>query len=410
MGNTIRYFGDYELLEKIAQGGVGVVYVARQISLGRSVALKMLLSGPFAEPAELQRFRAEAEAVANLDHPHIVPLYEVGGHEGRSYYTMKLVRGGTLADRAVTFRDDPRAAARLVATVARAVHFAHEHGVLHRDLKPSNILLDEAGTPYVSDFGLAKRSGANPGLTQPTAVLGTPAYMAPEQAAGRTRDVTTAADVYSLGAVLYELLTGRRAFEAPSVAETLRLARDSEPASFRSLDARADRDLETICRKCLRKDPADRYRSADALAADLDRWLAGRPIVARPVGRAERAWRWYRRNAVVATLAGAVAVLVVAVAIGGTLAAFRFSRAAEREGNLAREAGDARDRSVENERRAVASDRTARRRLAESLVVGGDNLAKSRQFARARRSYTEAWDVRAPSDCRRPRPWPGCWR
>src|SRR6516162_750080 len=308
----VRYFGDYELLEVIARGGMGVVYKARQVSLNRLVALKMILKGELATPRDVARFRAEAEAAANLNHPQIVPIYEVGEHEGQQYYAMRFIEGTSLTRRP---RADARKEAGLVATVARAVHHAHQHGILHRDLKPSNILVDPAGTPCVADFGLAKRVDADRSLTESGALVGTPRYMAPEQASGR-KDLTVAADVYSLGVVLYERLTGRTPFAGETVLEVLRQVRDAEPPRPSSITPGLDPDLETICLKCLEKDAAKRYGSAEALAEDLERWLRGEPIMARPVGQAERLCRWCRRNPVVAGLsAGLIAALLAGTAI-----------------------------------------------------------------------------------------------
>src|SRR5215208_323099 len=235
-GTFPRRFGDYELLERIASGGMGVVYKARQLGINRVVALKMIIGGQLATEAEVLRFQAEAEAAANLDHPNIVPIYEVGEHEGRHYFTMKFIDGGNLAAKVEHLRGEPLSAARLLATCAVAVHYGHRRGILHRDLKPANILLDREGKPHVSDFGVAKRMDAGSGLTQSGTIIGTPAYMAPEQAAGKVKEITTAADVYSLGAILYELLTGRPPFVSESAHETLRLVLEQPPPRPRALN------------------------------------------------------------------------------------------------------------------------------------------------------------------------------
>ncbi len=323
---------DYQLLGEVGRGAMGVIYKARQKSAGRVVALKMILAGRAAGAEAQQRFRNEAEAAARLDHPNIVPIYDVGECDGRPFFSMKLLEGGSLARRLDDFPRDARAAARLVTVVARAVHHAHERGVLHRDLKPANILLDEAGRPHVTDFGLAKSLGTDSGLTQTGDVLGTPSYMAPEQADGRT--VTTATDVYGLGAVLYALLAGRPPFLSPTVWETLERVRTQDPASFSRLAAAEDgsrrrpvpRDLETICLKCLQKEPARRYRSAADLADDLERFLDGRPVLARPVPPWERAAKWARRRPAVAAL---VALVVVVAAAGFGTALRMWSKAEE---------------------------------------------------------------------------------
>jgi hypothetical protein len=303
-------FGDYAILGEIARGGMGVVYRARQASASREVALKMVLHGGHTTDAERQRFRQEAEAAANLDHPNIVPIYEVGEHEGQPFYSMKLVEGNSLAHDLPHFQRNPRAAAELLATVARAVHHAHQRGILHRDLKPGNILLDRARQPHVTDFGLAKRLEGDSGLTQSGAIVGTPEYMAPEQARGQ-KGLTVAADVYALGAILYALLTGRPPFKGEHILETLRQAMDTEATPPRLHNPQVNRDLEVICLKCLEKDAGKRYGSAEALAQDLERWLAGEPIQARPVSTATRLVKWCRRRPAVAALAGVLLLVTV---------------------------------------------------------------------------------------------------
>ena len=295
-------FGDYELLEEIGRGGQGVVYRAHQKSLNRTVALKVIGLGPWATEAHLKRFRREAEAAASLDHPGMVPIYEVGEREGACYFSMKFVEGGQLDE---VVKREPiliRQAVELVAKVARTVHYAHEHGILHRDIKPGNILLDAKGEPHLTDFGLARLVEAESTVTRTLEVLGTPSYMAPEQAAGEHTKLSKATDVYGLGAVLYQLLTGHPPFAGGTTYETIKLLLETEPRQPRLLNPKIDRDLSTICLKCLEKDPKRRYSSALALAEDLEHWLKHEPIRAKPSGFFTHARKWVRRNPSTAVL------------------------------------------------------------------------------------------------------------
>ena len=321
----------YDLIEEIARGGMGIVYRAIQHGSQRQVAVKMILSEQAATPGMLERFRAEAEAVASLDHPNILPIYEIGENDDRPFYSMKFVEGKTLRERITDFVRRPRAAAQLISLVARAVHHAHQRGILHRDLKPGNILLDGAAkTPFVADFGLAKWIGSENRLTIAPSTLGTPHYIAPEQARGASAELTTAADVYSLGAILYELLTGRPPFAAETALETLRMVETAAPVAPRLLEPGVPRDLEVICLKCLAKEPSARYASAAALAGDLERWLEGRTILARPATKPERLWRWAKRNPVTATLAAACVALLLTAGIGAGIAAVHLAAARDR--------------------------------------------------------------------------------
>jgi WD40 repeat protein/tRNA A-37 threonylcarbamoyl transferase component Bud32 len=376
-----RDFGEYVLLHEIARGGMGVVYRAWQRGLDRTVAVKMIRAGQLASAEDVRRFRAEAELAANLDHPHIVPIYEVGQHQGQHFFSMKLIEGGSLAEAlaerfqkapAASSKEQQRQAAQLLATVTRAVHHAHQRGLLHRDLKPGNILLDEQGRPHVSDFGLAKRVTGSAGmvaesahLTRSHAVVGTASYMAPEQAAGRSRQLTTAADVWSLGAILYEMLTGRPPFRGENVLATLRDVQERDPTRPGSVVRELDGDLETICLKCLEKDPARRYGSAEALAEDLERWLAGEPIRARPASRVERLAKWARRRPAVAALT-ALVVLVGLLGIAGMAWQWQDARDQGEKAWLAKLAAD--DQTTEARKAKEAADK-ARKAEAEAKRV-----------------------------------------
>jgi WD40 repeat protein len=367
----VRYFGDYEIGREIARGGMGVVFEARQVSLNRKVALKMILAGQLANDADVKRFHTEAEAAANLDHPGIVPIYEVGQHEGQHYFSMGFVDGENLSQKLKAGPLDARPAAMLMIAVADAIEYAHQYGVIHRDLKPSNILLDAKGRPRVTDFGIAKRTQSESGLTGSGQIMGTPSYMPPEQAGGRPAAVGPASDVYSLGATLYCVISGRPPFEAASPMDTVIQVLSEEPVPPRQHNPSIPRDLETICLKCLEKEPGDRYPSAAAFAADLRRFLTGEPITARPVTRIERLAKWARRKP---TLAAAYTLGFLALSLGGVgSAAFWQWRAAERarsgemvartSAELARDAAKSAQAEAERQR-----DRADAARAAEQMA------------------------------------------
>jgi hypothetical protein len=365
--------GAYEVIEEVGRGAMGVVYRARHVDLGHEVALKMILAGGHADPQELARFRVEAAAVAQLRHPHIVHINDFGEHDGRPFVSLELVAGGTLAGRLKQGPVPPREAAALVEKLARAMGHAHERGIVHRDLKPSNVLLTAEGEPKVADFGLAKRLDADDGLSQSGAVLGTAAYMAPEQAAGQLRSVGAASDVWALGVVLYECLTGRVPFRGTTTLETLRLVQTTEPVPPRRLRPALARDLETVCLRCLEKDLGRRYSSAGALADDLGHFLRGEPVAARPVGALGRGWRWCRRNPAVAALLGAVAATLLLGTLVATLFAFKAEHKAD-------------------EAARVAAEEERQRRRAEGLLGEKDAALteKDRQLQRARSALKAA--------------------
>jgi WD40 repeat protein/predicted Ser/Thr protein kinase len=328
-GTRLQYFGDYELLKEIARGGMGVVYKARQVSLNRPVALKLISAGALATPEAVKRFHTEAETAASLTHPNIVPIHEIGQYERQQYFSMGLVEGPNLRQRLSGAPMASREAATLVATLARAVHYAHQRGVLHRDIKPGNIVLGPEGRAHLTDFGLAKLIEKASTLTRTDDVMGTPSYMAPEQARGKAKEVTTAADIYGLGAVLYEALTGRPPFAGGTPVETLRQVMEQEPRRPSMWNAEVDRDVETICLKSLEKEPERRYSSAAALADDLDRWASGQAILARPVTSLERMVKWARRNPAVAGLLVTVH-LVASCGLAGILWQWREAVVARR--------------------------------------------------------------------------------
>jgi serine/threonine protein kinase len=332
-------FGDYELLRQIGRGGMGVVYEARQISLNRIVALKMILGGDMASASAVRRFRVEAEAAAKLAHPNIVAIHEFGERDGLPFFSMQRIEGADLARAKATLalpildrtsgkktaeREAQLRIAKLVATLARALHYAHRQGIIHCDLKPSNILIDRCGEPHVTDFGIAHFLDRE-GLLTKSGVIGTPRYMAPEQAGGRRGDVTPATDIHGLGVILYELLTGQAPFGAPTPGETLRQVIEQEPVVPHDSNPAVHPDLSIICLKCLEKNARHRYGSAAELADDLDRWIRHEPILARRASSPERLLRWCQRNPAIATLAASVTLLLMTVAIGSALFAWNLS-------------------------------------------------------------------------------------
>jgi serine/threonine protein kinase len=336
----------YQILGELGRGGMGVVYKARQRGLHRLVALKMILAGAHAGDQLLSRFGIEAEAVARLQHPNIVQIYEVGQQEGLPYFSLEFVDGGPLDSRISGKPQAPREAAQLIETLARAVHFAHRQGIIHRDLKPANILMTQAGVPKITDFGLAKRlEEGDSSETKSGTIMGTPCYMSPEQARGDVRTVGPLSDLYTLGAILYELLTGRPPFQGANAMDTLTQVTRDEPVPPARSQPNTPRDLETICLKCLQKEPTKRYTDCFELSEDLRRFLAGEPILARPVGQVERLWRWSRRNPKLAGAIATILLLLLVVSVGSTWAAVTI-RAKK-------------DLAEQNEKKAIANEQLA---------------------------------------------------
>ncbi len=317
----------YQIVEVLGSGGMGIVYKAHQERLDRFVALKMIRAGGGARPEDLARFETEAKAVAAIEHNNIVKIFDIGEQDGLPYFSLEYLSGGSLSQKIGGKPQPFDQAARIVETMARAIHVAHEHKVIHRDLKPANVLFAADGTLKITDFGLVKRLESDSKQTRSGSILGTPSYMAPEQARGESQSVGPAADQYALGAILYDLLTGRPPFQGTSVLDTLEMVRSKEPVAPAQLQPKTPRDLETICLKCLEKDVARRYPDVLALAEDLRRYSAGETILARPVSAAERLWRWCKRNRWVASLSAAVALLLLIVTAVSVIAAVRLSRA-----------------------------------------------------------------------------------
>jgi hypothetical protein len=396
----------YQALERLGGGTFGVVYRARQLSVNRVVALKCIKDPAFAEPEHVARFRQEAEIVARLTHPHIVQVFDFGEHEGQPYFALELAEGGDLQQKLHDGPLPPLRAAELVRALAGAVHAAHERGVVHRDLKPANVLLGRDGTPKVTDFGLAKQLDHQASASG--AMLGTPAYMAPEQARGRNREVGPAVDVYALGAILYECVTGRPPFRAATVLQTLEQVCTQEPVPPRQFNPAIDRDLETICLKCLQKEAGKRYGSTAALAEDLRRFLNQEPIVARPVGRLERAAKWVRRRPTTAALLGVSAVAsVVLVTLVVSLLFYRQLRQAYEETDRQRQAAEKSQGEAEKARQGEARERGRAENLLYAMSLERalsawreNDVERAEQILQDCRPKQPPWDKEAPWEWR----------
>jgi serine/threonine protein kinase/tetratricopeptide (TPR) repeat protein len=387
----------YEILGELGRGGMGVVYKARQIGLNRLVALKMVLSGSHAGALELARFRIEAEAVAQLQHPNIVQVYDVGEQDGCPYFSLEYVDGGSLTAKMAGVPQPPRQAAEMIQALAQAMDYAHRRGIMHRDLKPANILLTADGIPKITDFGLAKRFDEDTSQTRTGSILGTPSYMAPEQAAGKTKEVGPPADIYALGSILYELLTGRPPFRGETVLDTVQMVQYAEPVPPSRLQPRLPRDLETICLTCLHKEPHKRYAGADILADDLRRFLAREPIKARPTPAWERALKWTRRRPAVAALVALSSLTLTGLIVGGFLFASYESQRAEKESGLRKLAEDqqkiarAKQQEAEEERqRADDNFKKALEAVDQMLTrVGQEDLAHEPRMEKVRRDLLQ---------------------
>ena len=408
VGSLVRYFGDYELVAEIARGGMGVVFKARQVRLKRIVAVKMILAGRLASAEDVRRFHIEAEAAANLDHPHIVPVFEVGEHQGLHYFSMGYVDGISLATQLRESPLPPREAATMLKSVANAIQYAHRLGVIHRDLKPGNILIDKQGQPRVTDFGLAKLT--TPGSNEMTGtgqILGTPSYMPPEQAVGNTNFVREPADIYALGAVLYAMLTGRPPFQTDNPVSTLRMVLEQDPVPPRQLNPAVPQDLETICLKCLEKAASRRYASAEDLAKELGRFLEGKPIMARRIGMLERGRKWCGRNRMVASLIGVIALSLLLGTIVSTYFALEADHRADENFALAKKEAEARVLADEQTVEAKTQKRLAFRESANlamnearSYCDRGEANIGLHWMARAHGLAIEATDLDLADACR----------
>ena len=356
-------FGEYELLEEVARGGMGVVFRARQVNLDRQVALKMILTGKLADESDVQRFYSEASSAAALEHPGVVPVYEVGEQNGQHFFSMGFVEGESLASLIGRNPLSPQKSAQMLLKISEAIVYAHGEGVIHRDLKPANVLLDKKNNPHISDFGLAKKVTSGSNLTVTGQILGTPSYMSPEQASGATDQINEISDVYSLGALLYCCLTGRAPFQAANPMETLRQVVERDPVAPRQLNSQVDLDLDTICLKCLEKDPQRRYQSAQELVDELNRFMAGQPIQARRISTLDRAFRWCRRNPVTT---GLLSALLLAIVGGVSGIAWQWGQA-EYQKNLTRQAEES-EMNMDSDAAEAVSDVVRVQELVEAQL------------------------------------------